>query len=104
MTKEQALKVWLHEFGDVDFAHDFTGRKIKRDDYLVENQVGWVVSYVCPLELGGPTHEGNIIILNHNTAYEKANNYPEFEVVGKKYLICYDELDDFYYIERIIED
>ena len=32
MNKEDALKVWLHEFGDVDYAHDFTGRKIKRDD------------------------------------------------------------------------
>lgn len=104
MTKQEALKVWLHEFGDVDFAYDFTGRKIKRADYLVENQVGWVVTYVRPIELGGNTDEGNTIILNHNTAYEKANNYPEFEVVGKRYRICYDEVDDFYYIEKILED
>ena len=86
MTKAEALKIWLHEFGDVEYAHDFTGRKIKRDDYEVENQVGWVVSHVFP------------------TAYEKANNYPEFEVVGVRYLICHDERDDFYYIEKIIED
>ena len=99
MTKAEALKIWLHEY-----AHDFTGRKIKRDDYEVENQVGWVVSHVFPTELGGPNNEGNIIILNHNTAYEKANNYPEFEVVGVRYLICHDERDDFYYIEKIIED
>ena len=104
MTKEEALKIWLHEFGDVDYAHDFTGRKIKRADYLIENQVGWVVSYVCPLELGGPNNEGNTIILNHNTAYEKANHYPDFEVVGTKYTICHDEEDDFYYIEKILED
>ncbi len=104
MTKQEALKIWLHEFGDVDFAYDFTGRKIKRSDYLVENQVGWVVSYVRPLELGGNTDEGNTIILNHNTAYEKASNYPEFEVVGKRYRICYDEVDDFYYIEKILEN
>ena len=104
MTKQEALKIWLHEFGDVDFAYDFTGRKIKREDYLVENQVGWVVTYIKPLSLGGNTSEGNTIILNHNTAYEKANNYPEFEVVGKRYRICYDEVDDFYYIEKILED
>lgn len=104
MTKAEALKVWQHEFGDVDFAHDFTGRKIKRSDYMVENQVGWVVSYVLPLELGGPDNEGNTIILNHNTAYEKGNNYPEFEVVGKRYVICHDEVEDFYYIEKIFED
>ena len=29
---------------------------------------------------------------------------PEFEVVGVKYIICHDEIDDFYYIEKIIED
>ena len=104
MTKEDALKVWEHEFGNVEYAYDFTGRKIKRSDYLVENQVGWVVSYVLPLSHGGKANEGNIIILNHNTEYEKANNYPEFEVVGIRYQICHDEQDDFYYIEKIIED
>lgn len=104
MTKQEALKVWLHEFGDVDYAHDFTGRKIKREDYNVKNQVGWVVSYVMPLELGGPINEGNTIILNHNTAYEKANDYPEFEVVGVKYKICQDEQEGFYYIEKILFD
>lgn len=104
MTKAEALKVWLHEFGDIDYAHDFTGRKIKREDYEVKNQVGWVVTYVMPLSLGGPINEGNTIILNHNTAYEKAEDYPEFEVVGVRYRICHDELDGFYYIEKIIVD
>lgn len=102
MKKEDALKVWLQEYGDVQYAHDFTGRKIKRDDYLVENQVGWVVSYIYPLSLGGKDNQDNRIILHHATAYEKGDNYPEFEVVGVKYHIVYDKNDDFYYIERII--
>ena len=103
MDKKEALKVWEHEFGDVEYAYDFTGRKVKRSDYLVENQVGWVVSFVKPLELGGPNDEGNIIILNHNTAYEKAKNYPNFEVVGIKYRACYDEKGDYYYIIKANE-
>ncbi len=102
MNKEQALKIWLHEFGDVDYAHDFSGRKVKRDDYLVENQVGWVVSYVMPLALGGIDNSENAIILNHITAYEKADNYPDFEVIGVKYTIKYDSNEDFYYIEKVI--
>lgn len=102
MEKELALKVWKHEFGDVEYAHDFTGRKVKKSDYLIENQVGWVVSYIKPLSLGGKDHTDNMIILNHNTAYEKADNYPIFEVVGKKYQICYDEKEDFYYIEAVL--
>lgn len=104
MDKEEALKIWEHEFGNVEYAYDFTGRKIKREDYLVKNQVGWVVSYVKPLKLGGKKEEGNTIILNHNTEYEKGENYPKFEVVGVQYLICHDEVDDFYYIEKIMED
>ena len=103
MTKEEALKVWLHEFGDCDYAHDFTGRKVKREDYQVENQVGWVVSYIKPLSLGGLNNTDNMIILNHNTAYEKADNYPDFEVVGVKYTIKYDSADDFYYIEKVLD-
>ena len=104
LNKEEALKIWEHEFGNVLYAYDFTGRKVKRDDYLVQNQVGWVVSLIKPLELGGPFDEGNIIILNHNTAYEKANNYPDFEIVGVKYRAFYDEKEDFYYIQKNLGD
>ena len=57
-SKAEALKIWEHEFGDVLYAYDFTGRKVKKDDYLVENQVGWVVSFIKPLALGGPVDEG----------------------------------------------
>lgn len=103
MNKEDALKVWFHEFGDVEYAHDFTGRKVKKSDYLVENQVGWVVSYICPLSLGGKDNADNMIILNHITEYEKGKNYPDFEVIGVKYTIKYDSNEDFYYIEKIID-
>lgn len=59
---------------------------------------------IClPIIIRGKPNEGNTIILNHNTEYEKANNYPEFEVVGVRYIICHDESDDFYYIEKIMK-
>lgn len=100
MDKKEALKIWEHEFGNAEYAYDFTGRKVKQSDYLIENQVGWVVSYVRPLELGGKHEEGNVIILNHNTAFEKGLNYPNFEVVGVKYIVRYDSKGDYYYIEK----
>ncbi len=103
MNKEEALKVWLREFGDVDYSHDFAGKKIKRDDYMIENQVGWVVSYVMPLKKGGKDNYDNMIILNHITELEKGENYPDFEVVGVKYTIKYDQSEDYYYIERVID-
>ena len=49
MDRSEALKIWEHEFGDLDYAYDFVGRKIKREDYDVENQVGWIVGYMRPL-------------------------------------------------------
>lgn len=101
MKKEAALEVWAHEFGDVEYAHDFTGRKIKRSDYGEKNQVGWVVDYIYPVSLGGKKTIDNQIILNHISAYEKGDNYPTFEIIGVKYQILYDEKDDYYYIEKV---
>lgn len=103
MTKTEALKIWNREFGDTDYAHDFTGRKIKRDDFEVMNQVGWRVEYIMPLSLGGLQNADNEVIVHHVTAYEKGDNYPYFEVVGTKYHIGHDEKDDFYFIEKVID-
>jgi len=101
VTKQEALKIWEREFGSVDYAHDFTGRKIKKEDYGLENQVGWVVSYMKPISLGGLQNEDNEMIVHHITNYEKGENYPDFEVVGIKYHVGHDEKLDFYFIEKI---
>ena len=82
-NKEEALKIWDHEFGNVLYAHDFTGRKVKKDDYLVENQVGWVVAYMKPLSLGGEQNEDNDMIVHHITAYEKADKKQESSKLSK---------------------
>lgn len=103
MTRAEALKIWFHEYGDKDYANDIVGRKIKRDDYLVENQVGWVVTYMRPLAAGGTNDEGNTIILHHHTASEKGDSYPIFYVDSKKYEVKYDEKEDFYFIETLDE-
>lgn len=104
MKKEIALQVWADEIGNQEYAYDFSGRKIKREDYGVKNQVGWVIAPIKPFELGGPNDKNNLMIMHHQTYEEKGNNYPIFEIINKKYIIQYDEKDDFYYIEQIIED
>jgi hypothetical protein len=105
MDKKEALKVWFHEYGNNEYAYDITGRKIKREDYQVKNQVGWVVSYMRPLELGGPNDDGNTIILHHFTASEKGMNYPVFYVDDIKYTVIHNEKQNFYYIEKAdVED
>ena len=64
-SKDEAMKLWLHEMGDKEYSYDFAGKKIKRNDYLVDNQVGWVISYLKPLELGDKDNIGNIVIMHH---------------------------------------
>ena len=100
MDRNKALEVWEHEFGNQEYAYDFTGRKIKKDDYLIKNQVGWVVSYMCPIALGGTTDDGNTIILHHLTADEKQDNYPEFSVDCINYTVCHEKDGNFYYIVK----
>ncbi len=100
MTKEEALLLWLDEIGDNLYAYDFSGKKIKKTDYLMNNEVGWVISYIKPPKLGGAKTKGNIIIMHHRTEEEKGNNYPEFMIGHKKYTAFYEAKDDFYYIEE----
>lgn len=104
MNKEEALQQWLDEIGDVEYAYDFSGKKIKRSDFEVQNQVGWIISYIKPLKLGGPQDKSNSIIMHYRTAEEKGLHYPKFTIVDKAYTICHDQTDDFYYIERVINE
>lgn len=102
--KKDALKLWDTEMGNKDYAYDFSGRKIKKTDYLEKNQVGWDITYMHPLEQGGPAHIGNIIIAHHMTIEEKGQNYPTFRIVDKDYIVRYDKTNDFYYIELVISE
>lgn len=104
MKKNDALKLWNLAFGDKEYAYDFAGRKMKKTDFEEKNQVGWVVGFMRPLELGGKDYDGNTIILHHNTLEEKGLDYPEFECLNKRFVVRYDEKEDFYYIEKESND
>lgn len=104
MEKSKALELWKLEMKNKEYAYDFAGRKIVKSDYNIKNQVGWVVGYLRPLELGGKDYDGNTIIMHHNTFEEKGLNYPEFEIMNKKYKVMYDENDDLYYLEKLSKD
>ena len=99
--KSQALELWKYEMQDKPYAYDFSGRKVKKTDFEMNNSVGWVVAYMKPLELGGKDYDGNTIIMHHTTRDEKGLNFQEFEIMNKQYRVVYDEKEDFYYIEKI---
>jgi len=103
-VNKEALEIWEHEFGNKEYAYDFTGKKIKRSDYNVKNQVGWVVTYLKPLELGGKPDLGNVIIMHHRTCEGRGNQYPTVVIDNQVYNIIHDEKGDFYYIERELGD
>lgn len=102
--RKDALKIWELEMGNKEYAYDFSGKRIKRSDYNVDNQVGWVVGYIKPIEVGGPTHIGNIIIMHYRTSEEKGIEYPKFKIIDTEYEALYDEKNDSYYIEKVYND
>lgn len=104
ISKERALKLWKLEMADKEYAYDFSGKKIKRDDYLENNRVGWVVAYVRPLEYGGTDNDNNTVIMHHETFEERNNQYPKFKIIKDEYEAKYDEKNDFYYIEKVLSD
>lgn len=103
-NREEALELWKNEMGEKEYAYDFSGKKIKRSDYLEKNQVGWVVTYIRPLEEGGKNNIGNVIIMHHRTFEEWNFQYPEFSIAGVNYRIHYEEKGDYHYIEEILDD
>lgn len=100
IDKKEALKFWESEFGTKEYGYDFSGKKIKKDDYLLENQVGWIVGYIKPLEIGGEDNAGNLIIMHHRTLNEKGLSYPKFSINDVEYTAKYNEKSDYHYIEK----
>jgi|SRR5690554_4523485 len=104
MDSKKALELWLDEIGEQMYSYDFSGKKIKKDDYNIKNQVGWVVTYIKPIELGGKKNKDNVIIMHHRTHEEKGLNYPKFIIDHTSYICRYDEEEDFHYIEEILDE
>lgn len=104
LKREDALELWFSEFGDKEYTYDFSGRKIKREDYLTQNQVGWVITQLKPKTLGGPDHINNTIIMHHRTLEEKGIDYPKFSANNRQFIVHFDEKGDFYYVEKVIDE
>jgi hypothetical protein len=98
---KEALAIWVHEYGNKEYAYDFTGKKIKKSDYQKNNQVGWVITHLKPLELGGEDHIGNTIIMHHRTFAERGLQFPKITIDDVEYQVMHCAKDDYYYIERV---
>ena len=38
-NREEALELWKNEMGEKEYAYDFSGKKIKRSDYLEKTKL-----------------------------------------------------------------
>lgn len=72
--EDKRMSFWEKEFGDVQEAYDFVGRKILRGSFGQQGSVyGWDIDHIQPLSKGGTDTEENKQIVHILTNDEKAD-------------------------------
>ena len=88
ITKETALRLWKHFFGNAQKATDFTGRVMAKAAYNDRNsEFGWNIDHILPQSRGGKTADHNLICCHILTNDEKADKFPCFTANGKVFEI-----------------
>lgn len=88
INSKNAMRLWAMQFGDVDDALDYSGRKIKKCAYNDRNSLfGWNIDHILPKSQGGKNEENNLICCHIKTNDEKADNFPVFTANGKTFQI-----------------
>lgn len=71
---DKRMSFWEKEFGDVQEAYDFVGRKILRSAFGQQgSKYGWDIDHIQPLSKGGTDTEDNKQIVHILTNDEKAD-------------------------------
>ena len=71
---DKRMSFWEKEFGDVEKAEDFVGRKILKCAYGQTNsRFGWDIDHIQPLSKGGTDTDDNKQIVHVDTNDEKAD-------------------------------
>ncbi len=112
-TGGKNMDFWIKEFGNVEEAEDFTGRKIKKCAHgQTGSRYGWDIDHILPLSRGGKDNDENKQIVHVKTNDEKAD-LTTFKIDGILYQVkktsksdehCwanYDYSDKKYCIEEI---
>ena len=108
MEKEDALKLWEAMFGNSEWATDCFGTWMNKNDYgdakikrirpgnTKAYSYGWEVDHIRPKsdfgENADPDLYNNYEIMQWSNNRSKADDYPQFEVNGKKYKVVVCEI------------
>lgn len=69
-----AKKLWEHDFGNTEVAHDFTGCEIRRSAYgQRDSRFGWDIDHILPQSQGGSDAVFNLQITHIETNAERGN-------------------------------
>ena len=81
------MDFWEKEFGNVEEAKDFTGRKIRKHDQGKNNsQYGWDIDHIQPLSKGGTDTDANKQIV-HVVTNDKKGDKTTFVIDGITYQV-----------------
>lgn len=83
-------ELWLNEFGDVDTAIDFAGKRIDRYEHGKTTAYAWNMDHILPISKHGIDDETNKQIVNHKTNNIKGDK-TTFEIDGIMYQVVKKE-------------
>ena len=84
---DKRMSFWEKEFGNVNEAEDFAGRKILKSAYgQVNSRYGWDIDHIQPLSKGGKDNDENKQIVHVDTNDEKENK-TTFNIDGITYQV-----------------
>jgi len=85
---------WLKTFGDVEYAYDFAGFRIKRSEYNNRSSVfGWNIDHIIPLSRNGLNNSFNKAIVSIIVNNQKADK--------TSFVIQKDHQKEHYQVQKI---
>ena len=91
INRDTAFKLWDKQFGKINEAIDFAGRRITKGAYGNNNsRYCWNIDHIKPKSQKGKSTEKNLICCHVTTNSEKGSNFPEFTANSKNFQVVSD--------------
>ena len=82
----RANRIWERDFGDAEYAKDYSGRPMRKSEYgNRKSESGWNLDHLFPKCEGGKSVDENLVCCNIKTNDEKADRFPVFHANEKRF-------------------